>query len=482
MASNISALEEELSCPVCRDIYRDPVVLLKCSHSFCKDCLKKYWGEKSSRECPVCRRKSSMELPLNLALKNTCEAFLQERNQGAAAETEVLCHLHKEKLKLFCLDDQIPVCLICQTSKKHESHKFRPVQEVAREYKEDLRAKLKPLQEKLHTFNVVKQTWGHAAEYIKSQTRDTERQIKEQFEQLHQFLKDEEEARIAELREEEEHKSDMMKEKIEKMTQEISSLSGTIRAVERELGAEDVSFLQNYKDIKGRSQVRVKDPEEVPGALINVAKHLGNLKYRVWEKMLDVVHYTPVLLDPNTAHPDLTVSEDLTSVTFGDETEKLLENPERFDRWVCVLGSEGFGSGKHSWDVHVGETDFWWLGVIKESVSRKGNVNTTPAGGVWCVRRLIGEYTAETSPPTPLRWRRKLQKIRVQLDWDRGELSFSDPSDNTPLYTFTHTFTEKVFPFIATSINSFCELLFLFSARKLVSLQITQTTVSVTVK
>ncbi|XP_029105017.1 zinc-binding protein A33-like [Scleropages formosus] len=483
MASKISVLEEELSCPVCYDIYRDPVVL-ECSHSFCKDCLEKGWQEKSSRECPVCRRESSIEEPpLNLVLKNTCEAFLQERNQrAAAAGSEVLCSLHSEKLKLFCLDDQVLVCVVCQTSETHENHKLRPVQEAAKKFKEELRTTLNPLQEKLEVFTKVKKTWEEIAEHIKNQQQNTERQIKEQFEKLHQFLKDEEAARIAELREEEEHKSDMMKEKIEKMTQEISSLSGTIRAIERELGAEDVSFLQNYKDIKGRSQVRVKDPEEVPGALINVAKHLGNLKYRVWEKMLDVVHYTPVLLDPNTAHPDLTVSEDLTSVTFGDETEKLLENPERFDRWVCVLGSEGFGSGKHSWDVHVGETDFWWLGVIKESVSRKGNVNTTPAGGVWCVRRLIGEYTAETSPPTPLRWRRKLQKIRVQLDWDRGELSFSDPSDNTPLYTFTHTFTEKVFPFIATSINSFCELLFLFSARKLVSLQITQTTVSVTVK
>ncbi|XP_029105018.1 zinc-binding protein A33-like [Scleropages formosus] len=449
MASNISALEEELSCPVCRDIYRDPVVLLKCSHSFCKDCLKKYWGEKSSRECPVCRRKSSMELPLNLALKNTCEAFLQERNQGAAAETEVLCHLHKEKLKLFCLDDQIPVCLICQTSKKHESHKFRPVQEVAREYKEDLRAKLKPLQEKLHTFNVVKQTWGHAAEYIKSQTRDTERQIKEQFEQLHQFLKDEEEARIAELREEEEHKSDMMKEKIEKMTQEISSLSGTIRAVERELGAEDVSFLQSYKTTEQRrSQVRVKDPEEVPGALINVTKHLGNLKYRVWEKMLDVVQYTPAVLDPNTANPQLILSEDLTSVRYSNRKQQLPENPERFI-WGCVLGSEGFSSGKHRWDVEVREEHPWKVGIAKDSINKKGYFPLIPEGGVWGIEQHDGKYSAMTSPPTLLTVVKKPQKIRVQLDWDRGELSFSDPSHNTPLYTFTHTFSEKLFPFFS---------------------------------
>uniref|UniRef100_A0A8C9VYP7 Tripartite motif-containing protein 35-like n=1 Tax=Scleropages formosus TaxID=113540 RepID=A0A8C9VYP7_SCLFO len=458
MASGRSVLEEELSCPVCCDIYRDPV-LLKCSHSFCKDCLKKYWEEKSSRECPVCRRKSSMDHPpLNLALKNTCEAFLQETSQGAAAGSEVLCHLHKEKLKLFCLDDQAPVCLVCQTSETHENHKLRPVQEAGKKYKEELRTTLNPLQEKLEVFTKVKKTWEEIAEHIKNQQQNTERQIKEQFEKLHQFLKDEEEARIAELREEEEHKSDIMKKKIEKMTQEISSLSGTIRAIERELGAEDVSFLQHNKTTTLKNNIihykdtEVKDPEEVPGALINVAKHLGNLKYRVWEKMLDIVQYTPVLLDPNTASSKLIVSEDLTSMRYSYETRWLPENPERFKGFGCILGSEGFGSGKHSWDVHVGETYFWCLGVVKASVKRKGGIPQYPAEGVWSVVQYEGEYTAETSPPTPLRWRRKPQKMRVQLDWDRGELSFSDPSDNTHLYTFTHRFTEKVFPFFI-SVN-----------------------------
>ena len=65
-----------------------------------------------------------------------------------------------------------------------------------------------------------------------------------EFEKLQQFLKEEEAARISALREEEEQKSQMMKEKIEKMTEEISSLSKQIRAIEQELGAEHVSFLQ----------------------------------------------------------------------------------------------------------------------------------------------------------------------------------------------------------------------------------------------
>ncbi|KAJ8357785.1 hypothetical protein SKAU_G00205790 [Synaphobranchus kaupii] len=245
MASGSSLLEEELSCPVCTDIFRDPV-LLSCSHSFCKACLQQYWKQKeSSRECPVCRTRSSMDdAPLNLSLRNTCKAFLKERSQRAKAGSEVLCSLHSEKLKLFCLEDQIPVCLVCQTSEKHENHKLRPVQEAAHTYKEKVRTALAPLQEKLKAFHEVKLICDQTAEHIKSQAQHTERQIKMQFEKLQQFLKDEEAARISALREEEEQKSQMMNVKIEKMTEEISSLSEQIRAIEQKLGAEDISFLQ----------------------------------------------------------------------------------------------------------------------------------------------------------------------------------------------------------------------------------------------
>ncbi|KAJ8355287.1 hypothetical protein AAFF_G00074890 [Aldrovandia affinis] len=454
MAGRFSHLEEELSCPVCTEIFTDPVVL-KCSHSFCKACLQKYWEQKGSRECPVCRRKSSMGHPLpNLSLRNACEAFLKERSLRATAGSEELCSLHSEKLKLFCLVDQIPVCYVCQTSRKHENHKLLPVQEAAEEYKEKLRTALATLQEKLKAFNEVKLICDQTAEHIKSQAQRTERQIKMEFEKLQQFLKDEEAARIAALREEEEQKSQMMKEKIEKMTEEISSLSEQIRAIEQELGAEDVSFLQSYKDTVKRAQCTLQDPEKVSGALVDVAKHLGNLKYRVWEKMLGTVQYTPVTLDPNTANPNLSLSEDLTSVRWRDERQQVPDNPERFDYWGDVLGSEGFSSGRHCWDVEMGDVSYWIVGVVKESISRKGGFSHTPAAGVWSIRQLNGKYTALTSSHPALTVKRKLQRIRVQLDWDRGELSFSDPSDNTPLYTFKHSFTERLFPLFGLGSDS----------------------------
>uniref|UniRef100_A0A3Q0RRS9 Uncharacterized protein n=1 Tax=Amphilophus citrinellus TaxID=61819 RepID=A0A3Q0RRS9_AMPCI len=192
--------EEDFSCPVCHEVFKDPVVL-SCSHSFCKDCLQKW-----------------CDPPRNLALKNLCEAFLEERGERG-----------RKKLKIFCLDHQQPVCVICRDSKMHNNHRFRPIDEAAQEHREELQKSLKPLKEKLQAFEEVKGSYDQIVKHIKVQAQSTEKEIKEQFKNLHQFLYNEEKIRIANLKEEEEQKAKIVKAKIEGLSREIGGLLNTIR-------------------------------------------------------------------------------------------------------------------------------------------------------------------------------------------------------------------------------------------------------------
>ncbi len=130
MATNASL---ECTCPVCQDIFTDPVVLL-CGHSFCKDCLQQWWRQSALHTCPVCKEIFLMaQPPRNLALRNLSDSLRQERSQRANSGSEEICSLHDEKLKLFCKNDQELICVICRDAKQHKKHNCVPVSEAAEE-------------------------------------------------------------------------------------------------------------------------------------------------------------------------------------------------------------------------------------------------------------------------------------------------------------------------------------------------------------
>ncbi|KAJ8251997.1 hypothetical protein COCON_G00213090 [Conger conger] len=128
-----------------------------------------------------------------------------------------------------------------------------------------------------------------------------------------------------------------MEQKLEHISGDISTLTGKITAIEMAMETKDTSFLKSYKNIKERAQCTLQDPELLSGALIDVAKHLDNLTFRVWEKMLGMVQYTPVMLDPNTTRASLSLSDDLTTVRHTglvevSETEVNMANNVNFLR------------------------------------------------------------------------------------------------------------------------------------------------------
>ncbi|XP_062418555.1 nuclear factor 7, brain-like [Pungitius pungitius] len=454
MAEKIAIVESFLSCHVCSETFRDPVSL-SCNHSFCSSCLQRFWEQAGNKNCPICKTKSSTDEPaVNLTLKGLADSFAERQKTGSTEtepekeKEEVVCEDHPEVPYWFCEDEQKAVCPVCEFS-LHQSHKVVPLEQAVRNLKDQLRSDLKSLQDKRDTSEEVMETYNDMIELSKKQLVSTERKIRADFNKLHQFLREEEESRLTALREEEEQKRKTINREMKMIEEQISSLSDSISAVEEDLQKHKVSFLSSYKATQTRARVQssLTDPQLLSGALIDVAKHLGNLSFRVWEKMKDQVHFSPVILDPNTAKYSLYLSDDLTSVRRGDTKQQLPDNPERFTKYVNVLGSEGFSSGKHSWEVEVGDHPHWFLGLVKESIDRKGKIGSSPKDGIWCLVHYHGGYTDGACQT--VRVKKSLQRIRVQLDYDMGDVSFYDPEDMTHIYTHRDTFTEKLFPWFS---------------------------------
>lgn len=272
--------------------------------------------------------------------------------------------------------------------------------------------------------------------------------IREEFGALREFLRTEEEVRVAALKEEEERKRRRMQDRIAVLSGQMSDLESTIDTIEGGLREDDASLLLRVDALtEAAGRPLPEDPKRDAGALIDVARYLGNAGFTAWYKMKEMVTYTPVILNPNTAHRELHLSEGLTSVRCGPP-QALSATPERTERHRCVLGSEGFSSGSHSWDVETGDSRVWALGVMAPGAQRAGDV----LSALWMVRFCSGTFTAfsPSCPGSVLPPRDRVRRVRVHLDWDRGELSLTDPETNSAIHSFRHAFTDRLYPYINT--------------------------------
>lgn len=155
-----------------------------------------------------------------------------------------------------------------------------------------------------------------------------------------------------------------------------------------------------------------------------------------------------VTLDPDSANPWLQLSQDRHQVRHLGAWQDLPDRPERFDTVVIVLARDGFTSGRHYWEVQVGDKDDWYMGVANSTVNRKGRISVSTAQGYWALALKKGHgYRASTTPPVPLPLDRKPKRVGVYVDYEEGQVSFYDVKALSHIYTLRDTFTEKIVPF-----------------------------------
>ncbi|XP_021420422.2 NACHT, LRR and PYD domains-containing protein 12 [Oncorhynchus mykiss] len=153
-------------------------------------------------------------------------------------------------------------------------------------------------------------------------------------------------------------------------------------------------------------------------------------------------------LDPNTAHKELSLSEENRKVTRGKE-QPFPDHPERFDYWRQVLCREGL-DGRCYWEAECSGRAL--MGVSYRGISRRGEGHDCWLGRnavSWSLNCSNDSYTAwHNDKSTGITTPSVSNRVGVYLDWPAGTLSFYSVSSNTltHLHTFHSTFTEPLYP------------------------------------
>ncbi|KAJ7987864.1 hypothetical protein DPEC_G00330980 [Dallia pectoralis] len=172
------------------------------------------------------------------------------------------------------------------------------------------------------------------------------------------------------------------------------------------------------------------------------------IPHKVWNWICDAAE--EVTLDPKTANPYLLLSTDNKRMRCGLERRDSPNCTGRFHGWWCAMGSQGYASGRHYWEVELGDRD-WRLGVATASAQRKGYSSLNTQTGYLTLRLERGtDLKALTVPVTLLAQTPVPKKVGVYLDYEEGQLSFYDVEKRSHIYTYNETFTERLFPVFGT--------------------------------
>ncbi|XP_073479273.1 E3 ubiquitin-protein ligase TRIM39-like [Aquarana catesbeiana] len=502
-------LRAELECSICLNIYTDPVNL-KCGHNFCQVCIDRVLDtqERSGGySCPECREKFQDQpaLQRNITLRNIVENFLSaqpdQEESGVfcthcvdspvpAVRSCLLCEvslcdkhlkvhkkspehilcdptlsmksrkcsIHNEIMKYYCTEDDTCICVSCSLAGEHRGHQVEMLDEASEKKKEKLRNVLKNLLiKRKKTEERVQSLWEHRRKVEEKAAGDTER-VTALFRDLRRRLEDLEKRILREVS----GKAERISISIRDLEIKKEDLSRKMRHIEElcnmtdpltVLQESDTGDLCDTEDGDNEDRERHEELLHDGGGLdvdgISHTLHTG-LSDIITE--VNVYFYiqgaADILLDVNTAHNNLHISDDRKTVSWSDRNQKRPKTTERFQDYSQVLSSRSFSSGRHYWEVDVRGSDWWGIGMCYPSIER-GGIEQSAIGynkKSWSLYRKENEYVVRHDSnkillPTNI----SSNRVRIYLDYEVGRISFYDLCDPIRhLHTFTTIFTEPL--------------------------------------
>ncbi|XP_049425271.1 E3 ubiquitin-protein ligase TRIM39-like [Epinephelus fuscoguttatus] len=429
--------------------------------------------------CDVCAATSLQVKALKsclVCLTSYCKAHLEPHQRVATLKIhkliepvrnlqERMCKKHERLLEMFCRDEQKCVCQFC-TETTHKDHQAVTIEDESQERKVQIQQTeadfQQMIQERLKKVEEIKNC-------LKLSNASAEKEMKESDRLLTSLIRSIEERHTevhTEIKEKQKAAERRSEELVEELQQEITELQRRNAELEELRDTDDhLHILQKSPSLMSPPHTREWSeisihPELCVGAVRRalsklddtLKNELDSLKKEEIKRMQK--YAVDVVLDPDTAHPNIVLSSDGKQAGRAELLHIVPDIPQRFDPVICVLGKKGYMSGRFYFQVVVAAKTFWDLGVVKESVNRKGMITSKPENGFWTVRLRNGtEYRALDSPSVHLPLKDKPQIVGVFTDYEEGIVSFFDVETRSHIYSFTGClFSERIFPFFSPGV------------------------------
>ncbi|XP_064206501.1 zinc-binding protein A33-like [Anguilla rostrata] len=483
------SLVNEVTCQLCSSLYVDPV-RLDCEHNYCRQCIIDYWKKGERRElgemeeknnsgftCPLCceifpqftlksnkllativdrmrglgmhHHKVPLEGPRKCPSSKSALVRRGEKEGGRG-----LCSVHWEPLKMYCEEERIGICVVCAVSKDHRTHRLAPIEEVLTQCQENFQMVVRHFESQKDEIKKLYQKSEEEIQEIKSQSVSLQAHLIQETDHLLHCIQRERERLCSMLQRDTERLLALrqkalahLSQETDTLTQEVTSLSARFQ----EEGHDPAALINDVQEVTVRIQAQfgVLDGEVKDWFDLGIYK--GPIQYFLWKKLEEVIQpgLCTLTLDPATANPFLSLSNDLTTARYSHTPKEGLSMGEaRFEFSPCVLAKHGFSSGRHYWEVEVGDQPDWDVGVASETAERDGWVVLSPENGYWTVGN------------------KGVRRVGVYLDYEAGQLSFYNTEDMSSLFSFLgENFKDTLYPFFYPSADSSAQPLKLLNPR-----------------
>ncbi|XP_073502113.1 E3 ubiquitin/ISG15 ligase TRIM25-like [Phyllobates terribilis] len=501
-------LRDELNCSICLSLYTDPVSL-RCGHNFCPSCIVSVLDAQEAAggySCPDCRAEypERPALEKNRKLRNIVERF--SSTQPDMEETRIFCtyctkspipavksclqcetslcgkhltahnksldhiltepigsfgnkkcSLHKKVLEYYCPQDAACLCVSCCLVGEHRGHQVELLDEASEKKKEKLRKYLDGLNpQKIEIQTRVQNLQDHKRK-IQEKASDKRKNISKIFMDIKKQLEMAEKKALSEVSRQEEKIVSQISHLIKKLEIQEDELSRKMRHVEEICRVTDPIRLLQETDITvcshggdedtGGDGGEVSSEEDLDEVLISLTLHrsMRDIVTNVSSEL--GVHVPDILLDVDTAHRCVKISEDLKTATKSEATQNRRESPGRFAYYFQVLSRCGLSSGRHYWEVKCNQMGRHMIGLSYPSIEREGRQSCIVYNDKsWCLDMYNGEYkVSHNADELTLSVKPTCPTLGVFLDYEAGRLSFYELCDPIRhLHTFTASFTEPL--------------------------------------